>query len=178
MHEWLEARLDLLAPDLSVDRYRRVLRALYGYHAALEPGLMRIAAMALAAAPRPSSPLLERDLLALGIDREEIAGVPRCAALPPLQTVEHLAGCVYVTEGAKLGGRVIARSVERRLGFTSERGCSYFSNEGKDPRPGWAAVTGWIDDLGATVDGQEVVRSATLTFETLADWLASRGALG
>jgi heme oxygenase (biliverdin-IX-beta and delta-forming) len=174
LHRSLEARLGLLDPGLHHDRYRAVLRTFYGYWAAIEPALVPLATVAVPAFPlRARTPLLERDLVALGCGRAELAELERCADLPRLTHVEDLAGCLYVLEGARLGGQVLARTLGARLGLTPARGCAFFAGDGEATLPRWRSVLDWLEALvsaGASSDG--IVASACETFRTLARWAA------
>jgi heme oxygenase len=104
LHRALETELDLLETTLDLGRYVAVLRAFHGYYAALEP---RLQALALSSPPSgfelcARTPLLERDLAVLGLAPAELTALAGVSALPALCRVEHLAGCLYVVEGAAL----------------------------------------------------------------------------
>ena len=68
LHQRLEAQLGLLEPELSIHRYRRVLRTFYGFYAPVEAGLARLAAAGppLGFPLRARSELIESDLLRAG----------------------------------------------------------------------------------------------------------------
>lgn len=180
LHHALEADLDLLGPGLSVDRYAVVLQAFHAYYAALEPRLSALAARVSLGgfALRERAPLLERDLLALGARCHARAARSAAVPLPMLSRSEHLAGCLYVIEGAALGGQVITRALQRRLGLTAAHGCAFFGGEGAETAARWRAVLHWIDALViAGANGQEVVHTANETFHTLNHWLQRQGAM-
>jgi heme oxygenase len=175
LHRALDAQLALLTPELSIDRYRRVLRALHGYYAALEPRLLELARGLGETLPLVArAGLLERDLHALGVPPEQPAPARR-GELPSLRAREQLAGCLYVLEGARLGGRVIARALDR-LGLDRGRGGAFFAGDG-EPEGRWPRVVAWLDELGAdpALDQGAIVAAAADTFHTLARWLADRG---
>jgi len=178
-HETLERQLDLLDPHPSLHRYRLVLESFHGFYAAVEPELPRL----VATTPSPGFPLpartelLERDLLALGLSRSDIAALPRCADLPSMCRTEHLAGCLYVLEGACLGGQIIANAVRGYLPLTDDHGLSFFVGDGSRTGARWRLVLGWLEDLvrqGALAD--EIVASARETFCSLGSWVKLMGA--
>lgn len=180
LHQALEARLDLLAPELTLDRYRAVLRTFYGYYAALEPPLARL----VASCGPPGFPLrarassIARDLEALGAVTEELEGLARCDDLPPLSRREHLAGCLYVLEGSALGGAIIARAVEHRLGLRPARGCAFFAGDGDGHARSsrWQDVLRWLDQVAmAERREDEIVAAASETFATLGRWIDRQG---
>jgi heme oxygenase len=180
VHRSLEARLDLLSPQLSLERYQRLLLGFYGYYAAIEPRLVGLARKTRVSLPIVArAGLLEQDLLSLGMRAEAIAGAPRCADLPALLDREHLAGCLYVLEGSRLGARVIARFVEEHLGLTRLRGCSFFADEGQETSRRWTEVLRWLEGHAdeASVDQRQIVSSAAETFRSLERWLSASGVL-
>jgi len=179
LHRSLEIRLDLLSPQLSLERYRLLLRGFHGYYAAIEPRLVELARRTRATLPIVArTGLLEQDLLSLGVPPDAIAAAPRCSDLPALVDREHLAGCVYVLEGSRLGGRVIARFVEDHLGLTRSRGCCFFADEGQETTRRWTEVLSWLEGHAQpSVDQWQIVSSAAETFRSLESWLAANEAL-
>lgn len=179
LHHRLEAQLALVDPQLSVQRYRQVLQAFYGFYAPVEAGLERLAAAGppLGFPLRARAALLESDLLALGGSRPDLAELPHCADLPRLLSHEDMAGCLYVLEGASLGGQVIAPMLQRRLGLAKGSGASFFGGDAEATAARWTCVLAWLEGLsagGARAD--EIVASACATFRTLARWVNQQGA--
>jgi heme oxygenase len=81
-------------------------------------------------------------------------------------------------EGASLGGRLIARAVERGLGIGPESGAAFFIGDGPATPARWKRVLAWFDELAAAgARADEIVRSASETFHTLTRWADARGAL-
>jgi heme oxygenase len=179
VHRRLEAQLGLLDRELSMQRYCRVLGAFRGFYAPVEANLMRLTTGAppLGFALRARSELIERDLLALGLSRHVIHELPRCDDLPRLSCLEDLAGCLYVLEGACLGGQVVARALHQRFGLTQESGASFFIGDAGATSARWLLVLEWLDAVergGAPCE--EVVASAGATFLALARWVERQGA--
>ena len=180
LHDALEADLDLLGASLNLSRYAAVLRTFHGYYAGLEPRLLALATRVepLGFALRARSPLLERDLSALGFPDATTTPPAPSDCLPELSRIEHLAGCLYVIEGAALGGQIIARALERAHGITPAHGSAFFAGDGPNTGARWRAVLHWIDEVVATgANGDEIVSSARATFETLARWARAQGAV-
>jgi heme oxygenase len=178
-HKRLEAQLGLLEPELSIHRYRRVLQTFYGFYAPVEVGLVRLTAAAppLGFPLRARCELIERDLLTLGLSRRELAELPRCTDLPRLSCPEDLAGCLYVLEGASLGGQVIAVALHQRLGVAKGSGASFFVGDAEKTSARWILVLAWLDGLVRTgARSEEIVASACTTFLTLARWVERQGA--
>ena len=180
LHRRLEALLGLMAPDLSIHRYQRVLRTLYGFYAPVEASLVRLTAAGppLGFPLRARCELIESDLYALGLARGELAGLPRCMDLPPLSCREDLAGCLYVLEGACLGGQVIARALHQQLGLGKGSGASFFIGDAEATSARWILFLDWLEELShAGARSEEIVNSACSTFLTFARWVERQGAL-
>jgi heme oxygenase len=125
VHQHLEAQLGLLDPSLDVHRYLRVLERFYGFYVPVETDVERLAAVEPLGFPlRARAELIERDLLALGLSPADLAALPLCRDRPKLSCVEDLAGCLYVLEGASLGGQILSRLLHRRLGLTKGSGAA------------------------------------------------------
>jgi heme oxygenase len=174
LHRRLESALGLLESGLSLERYRRVLESFLGFYAPLEAGLAHLASAGppLGLPLRTRTALIEADLLSLGLSLREIGDLPRCAHLPRLSSAEELAGCLYVLEGACLGGQVIAPDLHDRLGVTRESGASFFTGDGDGTRARWRLFVAWLEDLargGAATT--EIVASARATFLAFARWV-------
>jgi heme oxygenase (biliverdin-IX-beta and delta-forming) len=178
VHRRVEEQLDLLEPSLTLERYRRVIRAFYGFYAPVEAELAQLAS----ARPAPPFPLparsllLARDLLALGASPAEVISLPHCQERPLLSSTERRAGCLYVLEGASLGGQVIARAIARNLGLGSDHGASFFVGDGDGTAARWKRVLAWLEEVGSGDDRENIVEAARQTFSTLGRWLKAQGA--
>lgn len=179
LHGELERRLALLDPNLSRERYESVLRAMYGYYSVLEPRMLAVAAStppsSFALERRTSS--LERDLVHLGHDNRALLAIPRCDLLPELEKLEQLAGCLYVIEGAALGGQVIVRELGRRFGLDETNGAAFFAGNRRGVAARWQRVVHWLNALPVPDDDHHLATtSAQDTFATLARWMRLQGA--
>ena len=178
LHRRIEDGLGLTEAGLSLERYKRVLESCLGY---FEPVETRIAELAPSAPPlglelAARSQLLVKDLMALGSSAASIAALPRCRDLPPLTTPAHLAGCLYVLEGSRLGGAIVARELERSLGLGSD-GAAFFRGDGREVARRFKRLLAWLDEVArAGAPADEIVASACDTFRTLSRWTEARGA--
>ncbi len=179
LHKRLEAQLGLFESELSIHRYVQVLQIFYGFYAPVESSLVRL----MAAGPRLGFPLraraelIESDLVALGLSRHELAELPRCTNLPRLSCAEDLAGCLYVLEGASLGGQVIAPRLGQLLGVAKGSGASFFVGDAEATSARWILVLAWLEELvRAGARSEEIVASACATFLAFAHWVEQQGA--
>ena len=178
LHRRVEAQLGLLDQELSFRRYRQVLETFYGFYAPIE---IRLSLLADAGPPlgfplRARAGLIANDLVALGLSSRALVELPWCAELPRLSCREHLAGCLYVLEGACLGGQVVARALRRRLAVAKGSGASFFVGDDDGTAARWHLVLAWLEGLprvGARTE--QVVASACETFLTLGRWLEQQG---
>ena len=175
VHQHLEAQLGLLNPGLDVHRYLRVLEAFYGFYVPVEAAVRRRAAaeLPLGFPLRARAELIERDLLALGQSPADIAALPLCSDRPELSCVEDLAGCLYVLEGACLGGQVLSPLLHRRLGLTKGSGAAFFAGDEEATLPRWTLFVAWVDGLPRTgASTTKIISAATATFDAFARWAA------
>jgi heme oxygenase len=177
VHLELERHLAILDPDVSMVRYTQIIAVFYGFYRPLEAGLERLNALAPARAfpLRARTKLLERDLLALGLDLQSISELPTCIDLPGLREPEDFAGCLYVVEGASLGGQVITRSLRERLKLTDDGGTAFFAGDGTFTVARWKCVLDWLEHVGHSgLRIEQIVTSACETFSSLLNWARVR----
>jgi len=174
-HDAIEAALELTSETLTLDAYRRTLERSYGFYSPLEAGLAEVGGWkerGLDLTERRKAPLLEADLRALGA--ADPTAVPVCTDLPPHGTLSAAFGCLYVMEGATLGGQVISKAVAKSLGLMPETGGRFFHSYGDRTGPMWQAFRTAISTFVVTVaDQDEAVAAAKATFQTLHRWLSA-----
>lgn len=173
-HTALEDQLPLMRSDLSREEYRQFLGRFFGFYAPLETQLMASNHWQLLGfdyAARQKNPRLVLDLVALGGSAAELAATPRCTNLPALTSPEQLLGCLYVIEGATLGGRIITRQLQTQLGLNPESGGAFFDGYGAQTGPHWKAFCTMLTNNADESRHVAIVAGANRTFETLTHWL-------
>jgi len=158
-HDAVERVLDLMGAELTREVYCRRLEQFYGFYRPLEAALKIRCALPdkhLGGATSHLATLLprlnktadlQRDLHYLGFEPDDLL---LCRHLPPLETQAEVLGCLYVIEGATLGGQMITRHVRGTLGITPTTGGSFFEGYAGDTGRMWQAmrqllVSGAID---------------------------------
>jgi len=97
--------------------------------------------------------------------------------LPRLSCLEDLAGCLYVLEGACLGGQVIAPLLYRRFGVAQGSGASFFVGDAEGTSARWILVLAWLEVVACSgARTEEIVAAARATFQTISRWAERQGA--
>jgi heme oxygenase (biliverdin-IX-beta and delta-forming) len=141
-HDRLESRLDILSRIDSMSGYRTILTRFYGFYVPLEPILayhIQTAAPEFTYERRRKAGHLMADLHTLGLSSAEIAALPLCVELTTLLSLPQALGCLYVLEGATLGGQIIARHLKTSLGLDETNGAAFFNSYGDDTGRMWRA---------------------------------------
>lgn len=113
---------------------------------------------------------LRADLRDLGVS-EESASFPE---LPATEDAPALLGMLYVFEGATLGGVVLARELEARLGTLPTR---YLRCYGDAVGERWRTFCAALDRAVHPADRDRVAAVAEQAFELVERWLGAGGLL-
>lgn len=171
----LECQLPFLDPRLSHENYRQLVSKFYGYYAPLEVLLLTLPwwdEIGFDYVERHKTPSLELDLIALGYTPETLAQIPRCQTLPEIVTISQALGCLYVIEGATLGGQIITKHLQANLEVTAKTGGSFFNGYGTQTGAHWKAFCAILTTLAEQVGNDEaIIANANHTFHTLDQWL-------
>jgi heme oxygenase (biliverdin-IX-beta and delta-forming) len=174
-HDKLERTVDIHDRLGSSNRYADLLARLYGFYEPFEAELDRAVTrweLPIDVDARRKVPLIACDLAALGSPRSAVDSLPRCVGLPRPTSPAIALGCLYVIEGATLGGRIIARQVERRLGFGLRDGASFFHGYGDDTGPRWQAFCSLIATVSCSTAAEDAILAGAIeTFIAYDRWL-------
>jgi heme oxygenase len=178
-HLAIEQTLGLMSETLTLAAYRRTLERFHGFWQPVEARLQQrdeLRAIGLDPAERAKTPLLAADLRALnGSDPDAL---PLCGEVPLVASTAAALGCMYVLEGASLGGQIISRHLGARLGITPERGGRFFHGYGERTGEMWRAFGAAVSGFALTPELQdEMVQAALGTFRSLRRWCEHREAL-
>lgn len=169
----IERSVRFLDQDAEMSAYVHHLTRQLGFYDPIESRLCRLCADAtkLDVEQRRKAQLIAQDLIALGHTPSELAQLPRCADsdLPPLTDLQEALGCLYVLEGATLGGRYIRHHLSLRQPDLVMRAGSFLRGYGAETRARWLAF-GQALALYAE-DPPTIVRAAQRTFSALHKWL-------
>ena len=177
LHRRTETSVDLMKRLHSKEAYVQLLSRFHGFYLPLEDRISSVLASeipGLNLEERTKAHLLVIDLIALGKSEDEIASMPICDQLRPTNSIGHALGCLYVLEGSALGGQFIRREVERRLGFTSEQGCRFFTGQGDLTASAWRAFCNTLDSYADEHPHTQnnILFAAEETFKRFGEWVS------
>lgn len=174
-HSALECQLPLLDPHLSHADYCHLVSRFLGYYAPLEALLLALPwwdDIGFNYAERYKTPYLLQDMVALGVPNDTLTTFPRCPDLPLIETIPQALGCLYVIEGATLGGQVITKHLRANLGLTPASGAAFFSGYGAHTGSRWQAFGAMLTAVAEQTGGhQAMIDTANHTFATIDRWL-------
>lgn len=174
-HIAIERSVRFLDDDAKLCTYGNHLARLFGFYEPIESRLLELCAAApgLDVKHRTKAHLIAQDLCVLGDTERDLRALPRCtfAQLPPLHDLQQALGCLYVLEGATLGGRYVYHRLSLRFPDAMARAGSFLRGYGSETRARWLAFGQALSQYAT--DPQEIVRSARATFAALHDWLVT-----
>ena len=180
-HDALERKMAPLLSTLSIHTYTALVQKLFGFYKPLEE---RIAALPgwhnlpIDLCRRQKAPLLARDLLWLKVTQPQLSQLPQCEHLPEVKSITEALGCLYVLEGATLGGQIIGRHLKKNLALDEDRGCAFFCSYGDEVGLMWNSfremLSSHCSKHGRTEE-EQLVKSACETFVSLDYWLFEEG---
>ena len=174
LHRQIETLLRL--PDTIRSRadYQDWLGRFLGLYDPLEVLLAEFSewdSLGLSMLSRDHSCCLVDDLVVLGMNPR---GLPRAppALLPDLPSFAHALGALYVIEGATLGGRLILRDLEPRIGASIAGATRFFGGRGEALGPMWQGFRAALDKFSLKQPRlcADVVVGAERTFQAMLVW--------
>jgi heme oxygenase len=150
--------------SIDLESYKAVLARLYGFYVPFETA---------ASIESSRSDRLFQDLRVLGYGLAAIEALPFCGDLLQLNTPSRRLGARYVIAGSALGGRQLARALDRLLGADALDGRRFLTGDGVDTIQSWKA---FLEELAQAPLTQEArrdsVEAAVETFQSFENWLS------
>ena len=177
-HRRLDAEIDVCGDGLTLERYRVLLMRFHGIFSVLEPQLAAVRGLDeldldLDLARCCRTAWLSEDLEALGVTHSRILEVDQSTHPYLVTDVSEALGCLYVIEGAGLGGQVIVPCVQRQLGLTPNHGCRFFAGHGPATIDRWQRLRAKANDHARRTNSHaRTVQSAVDLFETFVNWFS------
>ena len=186
-HDAVERVLDLMGAALTREAYRLRLEQFYGFYGPLEAALqsrcdrkpayagesnLSGATCSALESRLTKTALLRQDLHHLGVSTDDL---PLCRHLPSVLSEAEVLGCLYVMEGATLGGQLITRHIQATLGITPTTGGGFFEGYAGDTGKMWRAMRHLLVSCALdTRTENAMVASAIATFACLRGWCDPR----
>ena len=149
---------------ISRSDYTKLLIRLDGFHRAFEAAV-RIT--------EKRSHLLARDLETLRGQPWRPEAAAHRPTMPPLDDDERILGAVYVVNGSALGGRGLARGLDRLFGSGHHDGRRFFEGQGSATGAAWRDFVGRLDIVSAEAASRAaVIDAAVEIFSVFEVWLA------
>lgn len=172
-HDAIETALALPGSIRDAGDYTRLLTGFHGFYLPMEQALLGLQwkGSGIDLQQRLKAPLLRADLEACGVEADS---VPRCPTLPPCNSTTEGFGCLYVMEGATLGGAIIHRELGSRLGDWLTGKDHFYQCYGEDRGAMWRRFRQALDRFGEACSSAEqdrLIHSARATFRELQRWL-------
>ena len=164
---------ELLVGRVSRLDYRMYLLRMYGFHANLERALKACRSLATVVSDAPlrnhKAALLAADLVALGVERIDLAQAPRMP-FPSVLPLPEAIGWTYVVEAIAQGGKQLARHLARQLPGELSRASAYLGCYGGEAAERWREL-GVALDAHDAADPDRIVIAARDGFLQLGAWV-------
>jgi len=177
LHSELEGVIGLEQICASEASYRQVLRTFYGIWAPLEALLADsplTGDSSLELKNRMRMEQLHHDLLILGDSPEAIRCLPTADLPWSTLSKAEAAGVLYVMEGSTHGGKVIGKTLESRLGITSQTGSRFFAGHGERNMELWKGFVQWTASALEEDEIPPAAEASRQTFQSLINWFRSQ----
>jgi len=176
MHREVEIKLGLPGAIGNRDEYVVWLARFFGLYEPLESSLADFCYwndLGLELHARNHCSCLVADLAALDAKPHDLPRADR-GVLPELPSFAHALGALYVLEGATLGGRVILRDLEARMGAAISGATRFFGGRGDAVELMWTTFRSAVDGFGQERPElrADVVSGAERTFGSIEVWFA------
>lgn len=170
-HAAVEGSFSLLSDKLSVREYLNTLERMYGFIHTWE-------LLAENLAPSDLLPLVQararRDLL--WVDIAGLQGnppLPVTAPMPAVTSRSKLLGALYVMEGSRLGGQLLARHVESVLDLRDGLGTAYFRGFGDRTGSMWKELLQVLETEIPDTEAELAIATARQMFQAFGGWMRS-----
>ena len=168
-HEAVEKSIPLLGNNLTMAIYLGTLEQMFPFISAWEIFARDSAPpdMVSLVTARQRSHLLEADIFALG------GRLRRCehVALPELSGSSAFLGAMYVMEGSRLGGQIIAQHVDTKLSLRSDKGTSYFYGFGAKTGGMWKELISHMETSIPDTEAASIISAAKAMFQAFGRWM-------
>jgi heme oxygenase len=161
----------LVEQSISQQRYVALLSRLLGYHCGMEAALKRFCVKDVAFAPfvRERTAHLSADLAQMRQSPAQIDAAEHLAPPDYIKSNAALLGCLYVREGAMIGGRSLARNLDHLCG-SSSAGRTFFQGVPEDAQI-WRHLCSALNLIEDQHAQDQIIEAALSTFALFETWM-------
>ncbi len=167
LHDAAAGTNRLMSPDITAAEYLEVLVLMQSMYRGMEDALWSSGHEGLCSfmEDRRRLPALNLDIdgvcshFNLRQDHTVLEVLP-----PTLPTESDWIGALYVLEGSRLGGQLMAKHLQEVFGFPDGVGTSFFFGFGRETMRRWQEFKSFVSGLGDSVDQQSAINGAKATF--------------
>lgn len=177
-HKELEAlpiSKSIVDPKITIQEYALYLSLMHDVVQNLEENIYPILSGVISdLCERKKAHLILNDLKNIGSEKKQ--------TFSPLKNRSEISipfamGMMYVVEGSTLGGRFILKNIQENLGFTEEKGASYFSGYGNKTGSFWKNYLNSLTDFEAQNNSEkEIIAGADYAFRVIGKHLSENSA--
>lgn len=160
----------LVSDHVTLTDYSNYLEKLYGFIAAFEHEFAASLSNHFPFIPiTAKANLLAQDLTAMNIHVDQLVIMPSSQMHQLYSSVYEQLGGWYVLEGSSLGGMVLKKHLESKLGPVST---AYFNVYGERTGTTWKAFLQQLNTIAAQSNAEaQVISGAVKTFRSLKEWM-------
>jgi heme oxygenase len=177
-HKGLEAlpiSKSVVDPQITIEEYALYLSLMHDVVQNLEEDIYPVLSnLIYDLNDRKKAHLLVEDLKHIGSTKTQIISPFKNASEI---SVPFAMGIMYVIEGSTLGGRFILKNIQENLGFTEEKGASYFAGYGNKTGSFWKNYLNSLTDFEAqNKSEEEIIAGADYAFRIIGKHLSENSA--
>lgn len=174
-HKSLEKLTPFFQADFDRAAYLRWLDLMHGFYRMVDHVVLRSRfSVTTHWQYQPRCGLISRDIASLAdrLPSESYDPSDILADIMKLNQTGEVAGMLYVVEGSALGGQIIMKTLQLKVGVTDLMGATFFLPYGNSPHSNWAEYVQLLAELTVNSEQDEaVIYGAVTTFNTLQNWV-------
>lgn len=166
----------LFSKNFRLTDYLLILEKMYGYYVPIEKSLENYIHSHQTHGFNYSnkSGLLAQDLMACGLNGNDIDGLALANNTLEIDSLEAFVGCIYVLEGSTMGGQVISKHLIRLFGPDVQKRLAFYQCYGGKVMQQWQQTRNWIEEIGNNneINANLAADCAITMFDSMNDWFS------
>jgi heme oxygenase len=167
----------IITQTIPLKGYRELLKRLYGFVFPLEMSVETLNSREDILSDfeeRKRSLHLKKDLYFFNVTEKDLEALPFCTTFIPMTRIPEALGYLYLLEGSRKGGLVLAQALRSYFSFKSNKGYAYFNSNGLNVESLWHSFVILLENYVDIHNNEaEIITSAQNAFKSLYTWLSS-----